>query len=971
MALSAPARAQRRFRSACVGLGVTTCVVGGLLLPVVPSSVREVVSGAGLIVAGLVAVLSGVHRARITTGADRRPWLILIVAGVVAIVGNVWVAVSESDSTGFASKVNIVSVCTALVLSVLSLLSFPTRRRRGTELFVMLLDGLVAGGAFLLIASVLAFTELLESSSTTTSSDRVTGILFPALDVLLATVAVLLVLRASGKDRQALVLVASGFLLYAAADLSYAVRTAQDDFQLGTLFDLGWIVGYLMLGLAAATPLERETETSLRPSLVDVLGTTVVFSVLVVATIVQVLFGDRGELQGAQSALWVLIVVAAAVRQVLLSVDNNNLRRGLERRVEEQTAGLRRLARQNEVLITSVGDGVYGVDHQGRVTFVNPSGASALGYTPAELKGQLAHDLFHAPQADGTPYPWSECYIDEAITHGLIASAEEDEYVRSDGAVFPVEITASPLLDEAEVRGAVVVFRDVTQRREVDRMKDEFLSVVSHELRTPLTSIRGSLGLLAGGRMGELPDRAASLVNVAVQSTERLTRLINDLLDLERMEAGARPIEMSALDARAVMESAVRQIQGMGATMGVDVAIVEAEGRVLADEDRVIQTLLNLISNAIKFSERDATVWLYAAVEGDQVHFRVRDDGRGIPADKLDSIFERFEQVDSSDTRQKGGTGLGLTISKGIVEGHGGRIWAESEVGVGTTIHFTLPAPIRLGSSEALDPLPPGAPTVLVCDDDAVVAGQFAELLRAHGYRSIAVTDGDDAIALAHSEHPSAVVLDLMMPGTTGAQVMATLRSSPATRAIPVVVISGLGPEADRSVAQSAEDWLIKPVSEERLVQAVSLLLNGRPSGGSVLLVEDDEATAEVVATLLADEGLDVVRAASAAEAVARGEELRPDVIVLDVRLPDGSGSDVVAAFSRRWSLAHIPVVVYSVVDIAADRREELQLGTTVFLNKGRTSPETLRDEVLALVKVVTSHTNAPPQGAPDGTGTV
>jgi PAS domain S-box-containing protein len=971
MALSAPDRAHRRFRLASVGLVVISCVFAVLLMPFVSLSVRESAAGVGLVLAGLGAVVSGVHRARISTGADRRPWVILIVAGSVAIAGNVWVGATGSSTTGFASKVNIFTVSVALILSVLALLAFPTRRRRGSELVVILLDGLVAGGAFLLIASVLAFTELLESSDTTTASDRVTGILFPALDILLATVAVLLVVRASGKDRQMLLLVASGFLLYAAADLSYAVRTAQDDFQLGTLYDLGWIVGYLMLGLAALTPVKREAEISTRTSVVDILGTTLVFSVLVVATVVQVLFGGRGDLQGAQSALWVLIVVAAGVRQVVLTADNNALRRGLELRVEEQTADLRRLARQNEVLITSVGDGVYGVDHQGAVTFVNPSAAAALGYTPQQLEGRRAHDVFHAADADGTPFPWARCYVFEAITHGLVATAEEDEYIRADGTTFPVEITASPLLDETEVRGAVVVFRDVTQRREVDRMKDEFLSVVSHELRTPLTSIRGSLGLLAGGRVGEIPDRAASLISVAVQSTERLTRLINDLLDIERMESGARPFEMSALDARYVMESAVRQIEGMGTPLGVHVAIVEAHGRVLADEDRVIQTLLNLISNAIKFSERGSTVRLYAVEDGNEVHFRVSDDGRGIPADKLDSIFERFEQVDSSDTRQKGGTGLGLTISKGIVERHGGRIWVESELGSGTTIHFTLPAAIRLTGGGDADPLPHGALTVLVCDDDEAVAEQFAVLLRANGYRSIAVADGAAAIEVARSEQPSAVVLDLMMPGTTGAEVLATLRSSPATQAIPVVVISGLGPEADTSVARSAEDWLIKPVSEERLVQAVSMVLTGRPSGSSVLLVEDDDAIAEVVATLLTDEGLTVVRAGSAAEAVACGEEQRPDVIVLDVRLPDGNGSDIVAAFSRRWSLAHIPVVVYSVVDIDTDRREELQLGTTVFLNKGRTSPEELRDEVLALVKAVAGQDTTSRPGGADGTDTV
>jgi PAS domain S-box-containing protein len=864
MALSASAaHERRRFRLACANVILASLAVTVLLLPVFPLSMRESVTGAGLLLAGALAAVAGVRRAWISSGADRRPWLILTAAAAVAIVGNLWVSASGSDPTTSPSIVSIVSIAVALVLTVWALLSFPMARRRGPELVVTLLDGLVAGGAFLLIASVTAFSELLESSTSTSAADRITGIAFPALDVLLATVAVLLVVRASRADRQMLVLLTAAFLLYAASDLSYAVRMARGTFHFGTLQDLGWIIGYLLLALSTMTP-RRSAEDTFRASLADALGTTLVFSVLAVATLVQVLFGTDGRLQGAQSALWVVIVVAAGVRQVLLTADNSALRRGLEQRVEEQTAGLRRLARQNEVLITSVGDGVYGVDHQGRVTFVNPSGARALGYTPEELEGRHAHDLFHAPDQDGTPYPWVNCYAFEAITHGLVASAEEDEYVRADGTVFPVEITASPLLDETEVRGAVVVFRDVTQRREVDRMKDEFLSVVSHELRTPLTSIRGSLGLLAGGRMGEMPERAGSLINVAVQSTERLTRLINDLLDIERMESGARPIEMSALDAHYLLESAVHQIEGMATSLGVNVEVVEACGRVLADEDRTIQTLLNLTSNAIKFSERGSTVRLYAAEEGDEVHFRVSDDGRGIPADKLSSVFERFEQVDSSDTRQKGGTGLGLTISKGIVERHGGRIWAESELGVGTTVHFTLPAAIRLS----------GEP-----------------------------------------EQP---------PGEA-------------------------------------------PARPARLLNGSSVAGGRRNDGASVLLVEDDEALSEVIATLLADEGLDVIRATSAAEAIASGDGRRPDVIVLDVRLPDGNGADVVAAFRRQWSLSDTPVVVYSVVDIEADRRDRLQLGTTVFLNKGRTSPEQLRDEVLDLVEVVTGHNETSREGGHDG----
>ena len=968
MASTASAAPDRRhFRWALVIWGALTLAFTTLLLPVFPLDFRQSVSGVGLLVAGATVTTSTLYKARRSEGALRRPWLLVAMAGLTAIAGNAWVLITGADPVSSPSLVSDVTIAAALVLSTLGLLAFPSARRRGAELLAMFLDGIVAGGAFLLITSVLVYSELLKAPTDDGTSARVFALLFPVLDVILATVAVLLVVRASHADRLMFVLVASAFLLYATSDLMFAVQTAQNDFHFGTLQDVGWIVGYLTLALAVWAPTKREATGATRvATMSDALGTSLVFGVLIVAAVVQLLFGSGGDLRIAESALWLVLVGAAATRQVLLTADNSALRRGLERRVDEQTAGLRQLARQNEVLITSVGDGVYGVDADGKVTFVNPSGAGALGYTTAMLEGRSAHETFHAPREDGSPFPWEGCYIHEAIVNGVSANAEEDEYVRADGSTFPVEITASPLLDESEVRGAVVVFRDVTQRREVDRMKNEFLSVVSHELRTPLTSIRGSLGLLAGGRLGQLPERAASLVDVAVQNSERLTRLINDLLDIERMESGVAPMQLSALDARGLLEAAADQIEGMATSLRVRVEIGRAEGRVLADEDRIIQTLMNLVGNALKFSEPGSCVQLDARRDGAEVLFRVIDEGRGIPADKLDTIFDRFEQVDSSDSRQKGGTGLGLTISRGIVERQGGRIWVESELGVGTRVHFTLPA--APGPSSDLTKTSPGASVVLVCDDDQSLVDTFCTLLRTHGYHPIGVTDGARVAGLAAAEQPRAVLLDLMMPGTTGAQVLSSLRSSPATRDIPVVVISGLGPEADEDVASSTDGWLIKPVSEERLVQAVSIAVSGQHPGGSVLLVEDDEELAGVIALMLTDVGLEVVHASGATQAVVRGEELRPAVIVLDVRLPDGDGGDVVAEFRRRGTLADTPLVVYSAAEVDESRRDDLQLGTTVFMTKGRSSPEQLRDQVLGLIDAVTTAHDMASTGGRDGT---
>ena len=523
------------------------------------------------------------------------------------------------------------------------------------------------------------------------------------LDIVLGTVALILIRRSRGVDRPTLLLLAVGFVLYAMTDLSFAVRVAQGTFAFGSLTDLGWVAGYLALALAASCPTNEEAPASpsAEAAASEVFDTAIVFGVLLVAVLVQFTLADGRGLQGVQAGLWLVLLVCAGLRQTLLTRANIELRGDLEDRVRSQTADLRQLARETEVLLSSVGDGIYGVDLDGSLTFLNPSASETLGLTLEQVGGRSAHDMFHAAAPDGTPFPWENCYIAESIQSGTVVTAEEDVYLRGDGTTFPVEISASPLIDESAgaVIGAVVVFRDVTQRREVDRMKNEFLSVVSHELRTPLTSIRGSLGLLAGGALGELSPRAAAMVDRALGSSERLTRMINDILDLERIESGKQPLHRETQDAAALVRIAVQEMSGLASSTGIDLHAGVSSGRIRAERDRIVQTLTNLIGNAVKFSETGAVVEVDSYALDGEVVFRVRDHGRGIPAERLDRIFERFEQVDSSDSRQKGGTGLGLAISRSIVESHGGRIWAESEVGVGTTVSFSLPAAVSAGSS--------------------------------------------------------------------------------------------------------------------------------------------------------------------------------------------------------------------------------------------------------------------------------
>ncbi|MQW76239.1 PAS domain-containing protein [Nocardioides sp. dk4132] len=690
---------QRRFAAAVAIAALLALTFGILLLPAMPEPVRSSASSTGLIASALLGTVGFIPRIRATSGRRQRSWVLIAAAGLTAAFGNVWSAFVGSTSFVSAHTVSDVTIATALVLSTTALLNFPTPRRRGIDKSLLALDGIVITGGVLVVASTTVYERILATDQPT--SIGWTTLAIPALDLLLATVALLLFLRCSPADRRQFGLVAAGFVMYTMSDLAYAVLTVEQSFEFGSLLDLGWIAGYLLIGLAAWYP---RHESAARPAghreTSDARDVMIVYAVLLLAGVVQVALPAEHGFGKTQGALWCGLLLAVGARQVLLTADNTRLRRGLERRVREQTADLRRMARQNQVLVSSVGDGIYGVDEHGALTFLNPSGARALGYRPDDLLGRDAHQLFHAPGSDGTAYPWHGCYIAEAIRERKVAVAESDTYVRADGHTFPVEITASPLVDRDDdregdevVRGAVVVFRDMTQRREIDRMKNEFVSVVSHELRTPLTSIRGSLGLLAAGALGPLAPAAQSMADVALESTERLTRLINDILDLERIESENVPLDLSTHDAVDLLRASAVELAAMAQDVDVTIEVGAAAGRVVADRDRVAQALTNLIGNAVKFSEPGGRVTLCAEPAADEVTFRVVDTGRGIPQDRLEAIFERFQQVDSSDAREKGGTGLGLTISRGIIERHGGRIWAESTVGAGTTVSFTLPTP--------------------------------------------------------------------------------------------------------------------------------------------------------------------------------------------------------------------------------------------------------------------------------------
>jgi two-component system sensor histidine kinase VicK len=383
-----------------------------------------------------------------------------------------------------------------------------------------------------------------------------------------------------------------------------------------------------------------------------------------------------------------------AYRSKLLQVTGADpfvLSHGID--ITEQTKAeeeLNALTQQHQSILDSVGDGIWGMDMEGKLTFINRSAAQMLGYSAQELLGKEMHALIHHSRADGTPYPVEECPIMGSAKRETPLHIDDDVFWRKDGRLLPVEYVACPLVANGHVDGIVVAFADVTERRRLDRMKDEFIATVSHELRTPLTSLRAALGLVASGALEKRPEKIPQMLDIALGNCDRLVRLVNDIVDFERIGSGSLPLHKAEWNAIDLLRRAMDPERSTAARAGLTFRIDAQPVDVWVDGDRILQVLGNLIRNAIKFSEKGGEIRLAARATGEkEVTFEVQDQGAGIPPEKLDLIFERFQQADASDSRLRGGTGLGLALCRGIVNQHGGRIWVTSNPGSGSTFYFT------------------------------------------------------------------------------------------------------------------------------------------------------------------------------------------------------------------------------------------------------------------------------------------
>ncbi len=655
---------------------------------------------------------------------------------------------------------------------------------------------------------------------------------------------------------------------------------------------------------------------------------------------------QRAALAGALGVLSAMLLGFLAI--VLLS------------RVLRALAEGRRSARYAETLLHATTEGIYGLAPDGTISFVNRAMRDTLGYRSEEMIGKPAHALLHHTREDGSVYPATDCPMYKVLQTGGGGVFDNEIIWRKNGASIPVEYSVNQMQDREVTGGAVVSFRDITDRQMVEtalrkekeaaesanQAKSDFLARMSHELRTPLNSVIGFSNVLLRNKAENLRTQDVSYLERIQKNGVHLLALINDILDLSKIEAGRMEIEIDTVSVADIVRDTINQfetqVQEKGISLGT--TIPERLAVINTDPTKLQQVLMNLVGNAIKFTnEGSVEIQVITDPATDKpIAITVRDSGIGIPADRIDAIFDAFEQAERSTTRKYGGTGLGLPISRSLCALLGFELVLSSEVGVGSTFTVDLrPKPKFLEGVYEMLPTPEaeseGADAVLhdklvlIIDDEAdsrmLIAHQIASL----GGRSAGASNGEDALRIARDIRPDLITLDLLMPNMDGWAVMKALKSDPALREIPVVIVSLVAREHGKGMV-GAMSVLSKPLDRGSLAHALK-----RGVGvGRVLVVEDDSDSQHLLASFLYEEGAAEVRAvAGADDAIMALEEFKPDLVLLDLGIPQGGGETFIEAIAKVPVDLAPRVIVVTGSELTSRQIKDLEAVTLSVVRKG------------------------------------
>lgn len=581
-------------------------------------------------------------------------------------------------------------------------------------------------------------------------------------------------------------------------------------------------------------------------------------------------------------------------------------------------------------LIETVADGIFLLDADGSITFANTAGEKILGVSRETILRRTHDDTaWDITRPNGEPFPASEMPLTQVLASGETVHDVEMGVSRPDGSRTVISVTAAPLhLADGTVSGAVVSATDVTRRKAVELIKEQFISTISHELRTPLSSLRGFAELMLAR---EFPrEKQREFLKIIHDESLRLTNLINDFLDLQRMEGGHQSYEFAALDVHTLMNETCA-LFATNTNVELEVERASHLPCVCADSARLRQVLTNLLSNAIKFSPRGGKVSVGARRESDKVVFHVSDQGIGMSPDTVAKLFTRFFRAENSETRSIGGTGLGLALVKEIVEAHRGRVWVESTLGQGSTFYFSLPV---------VDEPQPALPAqqsghskshvphsdILLVEDDPAFVRLLTERFQIEGLSVCSAANGADALMLARQHSPALGIIDIHLNGPMdGWQVLVAMKADPMLRKLPTLIVSASETIESRGLAVAGADYIVKPVSPARLLEIVRQYLPTQTSKRVLVADDDSNFRRQVIECLAEEKRLIIDEARNGREALERMNEQFPDLLLLDLLMPECDGFEVLAALRSDVRAVNLPVLVITGQQLSPEDRARIK----------------------------------------------
>ena len=650
-----------------------------------------------------------------------------------------------------------------------------------------------------------------------------------------------------------------------------------------------------------------------------------------------------------------------------LSLSNQHLESEIAERQRAENISTQSSDRLRAIFNSAM-DAVIVMNADGVVTDWNSQAETTFGWPREEAIGLRMSETV-------IPFRYREAH-EEGLKHffatgegAVLGNRVEIEALHRNGREFPIElsITAATVGKEITFSGFL---RDITERQQVEadlkrskeaaeaasRAKSQFLANMSHELRTPLNAIIGYSEML---REEAENDPAAAEDLERIHSAGRhLLALINDVLDLAKVDAGKMQLMLEEFDAGAIIEETITDIlpQAQANNNELEVRVSPNAGALHSDRTKVRQALTNLLSNACKFT-RDGTVTIEVERErregAEWVCFRVSDTGIGMTPEQQTRLFQPFTQADESTTREFGGTGLGLVITRRFCHLMGGEVTMHSEAGKGSTFAIRLPARPRRDLAEAAqaisDAVDAGGTaaqtrSILIIDDDPIIHDLLRRMLDKEGLHSVGALSGAEGLRLARELRPAVITLDALMPGMDGWEVLAALKADDELADIPVVMLTMIE-DKSTGYALGATDYMVKPIDRTRLLQVLRRLREGRDECdaqedgececGLVLLVEDDETTRRMMRRVLENEHCDVREAANGREALEILERERPTLILLDLMMPVMDGFEFCAALHDRPDWKGIPVVVLTAMDLTPEDRRRLNGTVADVVQKG------------------------------------